>query len=242
MAAVDRIQESVLCRRGDRVRGCLVCPSSRFRVILSLIIHQTSLNFCRDTVDSVGLIPKRLPFTTSNTIVRTFRHAVSLDERRAKFKANLWNRPKPEEVKFGSKSTTTTRAPTSPRTPRGSPLAHQQTTSFDDYPNNSYLNAKDFILNQGRWNTPSLPNSSTKKDVKGGNAKENGDNLKDSNKNGNLLGHSHSQRGRKKEDTGHRELNTLERMYSEKGEKMTDVEEVWFAVRVIYLFSLKNQR
>lgn len=54
-----------------------------------------------DTVDSVGMIPKRLPFTTSNTIVHTFRHAVSLDERRAKFKANLWNRPTPAEEKLG---------------------------------------------------------------------------------------------------------------------------------------------
>jgi len=50
-----------------------------------------------DTVNSVGVIPKRLPFTTSNTIVCTFRHAVSLDERRAKFKANLWNRPDDKE-------------------------------------------------------------------------------------------------------------------------------------------------
>ncbi|GLB40815.1 putative uncharacterized alpha/beta hydrolase domain (DUF2235) [Lyophyllum shimeji] len=54
-----------------------------------------------DTVNSVGLIPHRLPFTTSNTIVRTFRHAVSLDERRAKFKANLWNRPTAEEAMLG---------------------------------------------------------------------------------------------------------------------------------------------
>ncbi|KAF8630983.1 hypothetical protein AX15_002693 [Amanita polypyramis BW_CC] len=54
-----------------------------------------------DTVDSVGLIPKRLPFTTSNTIVRTFRHAVSLDEHRSKFKANLWNRPTEEEKNLG---------------------------------------------------------------------------------------------------------------------------------------------
>lgn len=54
-----------------------------------------------DTVNSVGLLPKRLPFTTSNTIVRTFRHAVSLDERRAKFKANLWNRPNPTEQCLG---------------------------------------------------------------------------------------------------------------------------------------------
>jgi hypothetical protein len=47
----------------------------------------------RDTVHSVGLIPRTLPFATSNTIVRTFRHALSLDERRARFKANLWNNP-----------------------------------------------------------------------------------------------------------------------------------------------------
>ncbi|KAF5358616.1 hypothetical protein D9758_007671 [Tetrapyrgos nigripes] len=55
-----------------------------------------------DTVDSVGIIPKRLPFTTSNTIVRTFRHALSLDERRAKFKANLWNRSTPVEQNLGT--------------------------------------------------------------------------------------------------------------------------------------------
>jgi uncharacterized protein (DUF2235 family) len=54
--------------------------------------------FHRDTVNSVGLIPRRLPFTTSNKVVKTFRHAVSLDERRAKFKANLWNRPNPVEA------------------------------------------------------------------------------------------------------------------------------------------------
>jgi len=44
-----------------------------------------------DTVNSVGFVPRRLPFTTSNTIVRTFRHALALDERRAKFKANHWH-------------------------------------------------------------------------------------------------------------------------------------------------------
>ena len=55
----------------------------------------------RDTVNSVGLIPRRLPFTTSNTIVRTFRHAIALDERRAKFKANLWNRPNKKETGLG---------------------------------------------------------------------------------------------------------------------------------------------
>ncbi|EDR03930.1 uncharacterized protein LACBIDRAFT_306617 [Laccaria bicolor S238N-H82] len=50
-----------------------------------------------DTVNSVGLILRRLPFTTSNTIVRTFRHAISLDGHHTKFKANLWNRPNDDE-------------------------------------------------------------------------------------------------------------------------------------------------
>ena len=50
---------------------------------------------------SVGLIPKRLPFVTNNTAIRTFRHAVSLDERRAKFKANLFNRPTAWEAQLG---------------------------------------------------------------------------------------------------------------------------------------------
>lgn len=52
----------------------------------------------RDTVDSVGLLPRRLPFTTSNSVVKTFRHALSLDERRAKFKPSHWNRPTEDEL------------------------------------------------------------------------------------------------------------------------------------------------
>ena len=35
----------------------------------------------RDTVASVGLLMARnLPFTTANTTIKTFRHALSLDE------------------------------------------------------------------------------------------------------------------------------------------------------------------
>ncbi|CAE7233603.1 unnamed protein product [Rhizoctonia solani] len=45
-----------------------------------------------DTVSSVGLLwPRHLPFTSSNAIVKKFRHAVSLDEHRAKFKQNVWH-------------------------------------------------------------------------------------------------------------------------------------------------------
>ncbi|TEB40147.1 hypothetical protein FA13DRAFT_1808407 [Coprinellus micaceus] len=46
-----------------------------------------------DTVAAVGLIASRtLPFTNSNTSVKTFRHALSLDERRARYRANLYHR------------------------------------------------------------------------------------------------------------------------------------------------------
>lgn len=49
-------------------------------------------------MNSVGIIPRRLPFSASNTLVRTFRHAIALDERRAKFKVNHWSRATQEEA------------------------------------------------------------------------------------------------------------------------------------------------
>ncbi|KAG8732832.1 hypothetical protein FRC11_010666 [Ceratobasidium sp. 423] len=51
-----------------------------------------------DTVNSVGLIPHELPFAKSNYVVRYFRHAVSLDERRSKFKDNLWGRTSDQDA------------------------------------------------------------------------------------------------------------------------------------------------
>ena len=55
----------------------------------------------RDTVASVGLTFRRLPFVSSNSAIRYFRHAVSLDERRAMFKNNMYNRPTEAEQKLG---------------------------------------------------------------------------------------------------------------------------------------------
>jgi len=52
-----------------------------------------------DTVCSVGLVPHKLPFTASNTAIRYFRHAISLDEHRAKFKANHYHLRKSEDEK-----------------------------------------------------------------------------------------------------------------------------------------------
>ncbi|KAG8952366.1 hypothetical protein FRC04_004794 [Tulasnella sp. 424] len=45
-----------------------------------------------DTVTSVGLTGKTLPFTSHNAVVKTYRQAFALDERRAKFRHNPWTR------------------------------------------------------------------------------------------------------------------------------------------------------
>lgn len=47
----------------------------------------------RDTVSSVGIIPRSHPYTSVNYAVKTFRHALALDERRARFRPNTWNEP-----------------------------------------------------------------------------------------------------------------------------------------------------
>ncbi|KAI9066492.1 hypothetical protein FKP32DRAFT_1601720 [Trametes sanguinea] len=56
-----------------------------------------------DTVDSVGVIPRRLPFTSSNKSIRVFRHAVALDERRARFQVNLFKRGSKADAQRGTR-------------------------------------------------------------------------------------------------------------------------------------------
>ncbi|KAM6494616.1 Uncharacterized alpha/beta hydrolase domain (DUF2235) domain containing protein [Amanita muscaria] len=55
--------------------------------------HQVSVDFVGvwDTVSSVGIIPKVNPYTSVNYAVKKFRHALSLDERRARFRPNVWS-------------------------------------------------------------------------------------------------------------------------------------------------------
>ncbi len=118
----------------------------------------------------MGLIPRRLPFTTSNTVVRTFRHAVALDERRAKLKANLWNKPLPHEENLGLSK--------SPKVD-ASKVQHKKTTGDSDQ------------------------------------------------------SEKHSSFIRISEEE--HELTQLERQYSELQGKPTDIEEVWFAVRLLSL-------
>jgi uncharacterized protein (DUF2235 family) len=58
-------------------------------------------SICRDTVASVGLVLKRLPFTESNASVKYFRHAISLDEHRSKFHPSFWHHSTGEDDKLG---------------------------------------------------------------------------------------------------------------------------------------------
>ncbi|KAJ6551614.1 hypothetical protein B0H19DRAFT_174288 [Mycena capillaripes] len=49
---------------------------------------------CWDSVNSIGIADNiKLSYTATNNIVRTFRHALALDERRVKFKQNTWSKP-----------------------------------------------------------------------------------------------------------------------------------------------------
>lgn len=50
---------------------------------------------CRDTVSSVGIIPRSLPYSSQNDGVKIFRHALALDECRARFRPNIWGEPLP---------------------------------------------------------------------------------------------------------------------------------------------------
>lgn len=52
-----------------------------------------------DTVASVGAIfPRALPFSTQNGKTRVFRHALALDEHRAKFRQETWHYSLPEKM------------------------------------------------------------------------------------------------------------------------------------------------
>lgn len=52
-----------------------------------------------DTVASVGAVfPRALPFSTQNGKTRVFRHALALDEHRAKFRQETWHYVLPEKT------------------------------------------------------------------------------------------------------------------------------------------------
>ncbi|KAF8627442.1 hypothetical protein AX17_006256, partial [Amanita inopinata Kibby_2008] len=76
--------------------GLALCPGFKQTYCQNVTIEFVGV---WDTVASVGIIAGRtLPFTTSNSAIRTFRHALSLDERRAKFRPNTYHRPSPDSA------------------------------------------------------------------------------------------------------------------------------------------------
>ncbi|KAI0756457.1 hypothetical protein C8Q80DRAFT_1264510 [Daedaleopsis nitida] len=64
--------------------------SKKFKKVFSIDVHVDFIIGVWDTVDSVGLFPHTLPFTVSNNAIRVFRHALALDERRARFRPALY--------------------------------------------------------------------------------------------------------------------------------------------------------
>ncbi|KAI0658453.1 hypothetical protein C8Q70DRAFT_917453 [Cubamyces menziesii] len=75
--------------------------STAFKKAFSIDVHIDFIGVW-DTVSSVGIIPHTLPFTSSNTAIRVFRHALSLDERRARFRANLYHHPSDADAARGT--------------------------------------------------------------------------------------------------------------------------------------------
>ena len=173
---------------------------------LIIYIYQTKSTFPRTYRDTVGSVNTPVPFTTSNNI-RTFRHALSLDERRAKFKTNVWiKHANTEESKLGPDSTITSEAsPPSPvkvgsATP---PSPRPNAESFDDPASLGNYSEKGLAM----------------KDVSHGNEKNDKEGKKRNNNDHKSLN--------EKEDEGDESVEQ---------EWTTDVEEVWFAVRAFLFY------
>ncbi|KAG5351898.1 hypothetical protein C0989_004619 [Termitomyces sp. Mn162] len=83
-----------------------VIPPNHDHRTLVLCFDGTGDQFDSDNsniVELVSLLKKNDPHKQMvyYQSVKTFRHAIALDERRAKFKANLWNRPNDHEQTLG---------------------------------------------------------------------------------------------------------------------------------------------
>jgi uncharacterized protein (DUF2235 family) len=60
------------------------------KLTLRAIIRSKVYLAHRDTVSSVGIVPQTHPYTSINYSVKCFRHALALDERRTRFRPNVW--------------------------------------------------------------------------------------------------------------------------------------------------------
>jgi hypothetical protein len=120
-----------------------------------------------------------------------------LDERRAKFKANLWNRPTKKESELGVMPNEPQQSPAQPLESKYSTASEKASTRTSSFPKLAYSS---FIKSNGN-------------------------------------GQTQKQREQSESD---RKLDKMERLYSKK-ERLTDIEEVWFAVRSLVLFLAKGR-
>lgn len=75
------------------VHRFIACQASEFKATFSINVIIDYVGVF-DTVASVGVLSsKELPFAASNRAIRVFRHALSLDERRVKFKTSHFHNP-----------------------------------------------------------------------------------------------------------------------------------------------------
>ncbi|KAI4517926.1 hypothetical protein K525DRAFT_242848 [Schizophyllum commune Loenen D] len=166
-----------------------------------------------DTVASVGIIPKRLPFTLSNTHIRYFRHALALDEHRVRFQPSFYIRPRKKDVKEHkhdhSNSEHTRQASGSSFS--GDGATRRLSMASTDTRVGGSVRGKDADFDEDH------DENAGKK-----NGKANG-NGKDKDKNG---------RDGDKDKDGKRKgekLRKMERKYGDGGKYITDVQEVWFS-------------
>ncbi|KAL1749316.1 hypothetical protein HDZ31DRAFT_27923 [Schizophyllum fasciatum] len=161
-----------------------------------------------DTVASVGIIPKRLPFTLSNTHIRYFRHALALDEHRVRFQPSFYIRPKQKDVRREGGQNAEGGAGSSQGHARTLSMASTDTrvdspkgkhATFDDRPGEG---------------------ASTNGKTNGNGKDKNGDKDNDKDKT------DDTDKDKKRKGSN---LRKMERKYDDGGKYITDVQEVWFA-------------
>jgi len=77
---------------------------------------------------------RSLPFTYSNKSIKTFRHALSLDERRVRFKPSSWYRPTCHDLEQGVKKNEMPRSTPHHRHTRAGWLAHHEHYFSEPHP------------------------------------------------------------------------------------------------------------
>jgi uncharacterized protein (DUF2235 family) len=102
LSALNREEAETGARTRRAARRAFFEQAERFKATFSGLDCAPHFVGVWDTVSSIGWIenPLSLPHTANNPSIRIGRHAVSIDERRAFFRTNLW-RPNPSPASSG---------------------------------------------------------------------------------------------------------------------------------------------